>query len=132
MKLYPIIQQLKTHRPDYKIEPATSLSAIQDLKNTPAIFVFPMDEMAEKSQMDNLVVQQVTAQFGLQVVTQNLQPDSESLEVVRDHCFQTLIGWQSDPDYFPIQYLKGHCQELTFSQIWWVDIFYTSYQRRQV
>ena len=131
MKLFPIIQRLQSINPDYHVAPAFGLNAIQDMETqTPAIFVFPVEESGEKSQMDNLVVQSINARFGLQVVTANIQDNHEPLENVRDACFKSLLGWQPD-DAFPIQYLKGYCQELTHSQIWWVDIFYTAYQRRQ-
>lgn len=129
-----IIDRLKSEVTDLKlVGGAADLAAAADsLRQTPAAFVLPSAERASESTTGTVVVSQHnTVRFAVVIAVQNLRDArGENAQVdmrgLRTSIITALHGWQTDPDFDPVEFGSGRLLQLTDQVLWWQDEFITA------
>lgn len=107
--------------------------AIEALTAVPAAFVLPARETAVDSPfMDQIVQQEVRAEFTVVVAVRNLADDAgaaarEELEPVRESVRGALLGWIPDGAESGCEFVGGELAQFKDSLLWWADTFSVSY-----
>jgi len=133
MRILPVITQLKAEcaaELGTRVYPALSLEPIKALADTPAAYVYWVEEFGQAPQTIH-TSQRRALRFVVQTVAQAAIA-SEPLEDARDAILTALIGWQIGPTYDPTVHIKGEIIEIEGDIVWCRDIFETAQYARSV
>jgi hypothetical protein len=107
--------------------------AIEALTTVPAAFVLPARETAADSPfLDQIVQQEIRAEFTVVLAVRNLADDAgsaarEELEPVRAAVRMALLGWVPDAAASGCEFVGGELAQFKDSLLWWADTYSTSY-----
>lgn len=130
MRIRPIITQLETATTaDFfkAIEAASSINLVESISaNCPSVYVHPVSENPQTSQLITGVHQDVEERFAVLIAAQNIQAASEPLEDARDEIKTALVGFQPSADHDYIEFVSGEVVDVDKGVIWWRDIYKTT------
>lgn len=140
MNLTPIIDRIRDEVPALKLVGGAAQfeRALGGLTALPAAFILPAAEAAEPSPfMDQLVQQQVGAEFSVLVAARNLADDEgaaavEALEPVRVAIRAALLGWPPTDEHDSCEFRAGELVAFDNGVLWWQDRYSTAFLIRSV
>lgn len=102
----------------------------------PAAYIVPLAESVSGNELwGGLMVQQITARFGIEYVTQHPNraetgaQTTEAIEDCREFGFATFLGWQPGQDMTPIEFSGGRLVAYDPGVAVWRDEFTTTFYR---
>jgi hypothetical protein len=116
---------------------ADFIRAQQDLTATPAAFVLPARETAQRNPFASQAVEQdVASEFAVMIAALDLSDATgaatlESLEPIREQIRSALLNWQPDTDHAGCEYVDGEMFQLDANGVlWWADRYRSGFQIR--
>lgn len=142
MLLLPVVSQIKTIQTAgldefRKVATAANFAAARDdMKQAPAAYVLPMNDVASPNQLGGgAILQPVKERFGVALAVSNLRDPSgvaaqAEFERLRRLVIDALLGFVPGTDYEPIEYAGGALLVIDASVLWWRLTFTTGYMER--
>lgn len=106
---------------------------------TPYLYLLLLAETAAPNEIITLVMQKVTANFGVVLAVPNtINPtglrnavsSTGQLPALRASVKSSLLGWEPDGNHSPITYVGGRMVQVKGAVVWWQDEFTTDYYIR--
>lgn len=138
LDLAPIIRRLVDEVPAFRLVggAAEFEAARQSLTTTPAAFVLPAIDVAERSPFGNQVVEQrVTSEFVVLLAVENLAGKDDravlqALRPVRAAVSAALLNWQPDSEADGCEYGAGRLYDVRQGTVWWQESYVTAFTLR--
>lgn len=123
MSLDALIAHVEAECPALQsVQRAFEMAPVDDLEQeTPAAFLFPMQDNAGADGGDNYVVQNVTTDYAIFIVG-----PFDSLESLRAEIRTALLGWQATQYHQAMTYVSGQAEDIKGDYLWWREVYRTS------